>query len=58
MSLDAIIEMICDWEAVSYMFGTSILDWYEKQAKNDEQKAMTQKTRDIVEDLLYNVLHK
>ena len=58
MELDAIVEMICDWEACSTMFGTSTPDWYKRQASHDEQKAMTQHTRDIVEDLLFNVLHK
>lgn len=58
MSLDALVEMICDWESVSTMFGTNTLDWYEKSASHDEQKQMTQRTREIVEDLLYNVLHK
>ena len=57
MTLDAIVEMICDWEAVSTMFGTNTLEWYQEKAVNDEQKQMTQHTRDIVEDLLFNVLH-
>ena len=58
MELDAIIEMISDWEACSTMFGTNTAEWYKTQASHDEQKAMTQHTRDIVEDLLFNVLHK
>ena len=57
MELDAIVEMICDWEACSTMFGTNTLEWYETKAKDDEQKSMTQHTKDIVEDLLRNVLH-
>ena len=57
MSLDAIVEMICDWEACSTMFGTATPEWYKTKAVNDEQKAMTQNTRNIVEDLLFNVLH-
>lgn len=55
-SLDAIIEMICDWEAMSLKFGTSILKWYENDAK-DEKAAMSAKTKQIVEDLMYNVIH-
>lgn len=56
MSLDAIIEMLCDWEAMSLKFGTSTLKWYENDAK-DEKAAFSAKTKEIVEDLLYNVLH-
>lgn len=55
-SLDAIIEMICDWEAMSLKFGTSTLKWYENDAK-DEKAAMSAKTKQIVEDLMYNVIH-
>lgn len=56
MSLGAIIEMLCDWEAMSLKFSTNTLEWYENDA-TDEKNAMTDKTRQIVEDLLYNVLH-
>jgi len=52
----AIIEMLCDWEAMSLKFGTSTLKWYENDAK-DEKAALSPKTKEIVEDLLYNVLH-
>lgn len=55
-TLDAIIEMICDWEAMSLKFGTSTLKWYENDAK-DEKSAMSAKTKEIVEDLMYNVIH-
>lgn len=56
MSLDAIIEMICDWEAMSIKMGQDTLDWYENHAQ-DEKKAMTEKTKSIVEDILYNIVH-
>lgn len=56
MSLDAILEMICDWEAMSLKFGTSTLKWYENDAK-DEKACISPKTKQIVEDLLYNVIH-
>lgn len=56
MSLDAIVEMICDWEAMSLKFGTSVLEWYENNAE-DEKKCLSNKTKAIVEDLLYNVIH-
>ena len=56
MSLDAIIEMLCDWESMSLKFGTSTLEWYKNDAK-DEKEVLSPKTKEIVEDLLYNVLH-
>lgn len=51
MSLDAIVEMLCDWEAMSLNFHSSTLDWYKKEA-GDEKKAMTDKTKQITEELL------
>lgn len=56
MTLDAIVEMLCDWEGMSLKFGTSTLKWYEEKA-TDEKAALSPKTKQIVEDLLYNVLH-
>lgn len=55
MPLDFILEMICDWYSMSVYFKSSILEWYEKDAKK-EKAMMTEKTRNIVDDLLYNVL--
>lgn len=55
MPLDYIFEMICDWYAMSMYFKSSILGWYEKDAKK-ERAMMTEKTKNIVDDLLYNVL--
>jgi hypothetical protein len=57
MSLDAIIELLCDWESMSLRFQSDILKWYENDA-TDEKKALSPKSREIIEDLLYNVLHK
>lgn len=56
MTLDAIIEMLCDWEAMSLKFNTSTVDWYTNNA-NDEKRCFSAKTKSIVEDLLFNVLH-
>lgn len=55
MSLRAIIEMICDWNAMSYKFGQITTDWYENKA-DKEKKAMTEKTRNITEFILYKLL--
>lgn len=54
MSLDAILHMICDWEAMSMKFGGSTLKWWEEE-KSDKEKYLTGKTLQILEDLLYNV---
>lgn len=56
MSLDAIIEMLCDWEAMSLKFGTSTLEWYKNDA-TDEKRCFSLKTKELVEELLFNVLH-
>lgn len=55
MCLRAIIEMICDWEAMSLKFKTNTLEWYENKAK-EEKAAMSVNTKVIVEDLM-KVLH-
>jgi hypothetical protein len=57
MSLRAILEMICDWEAMGLKFKSDTLNWYENDAK-DEKAAMSTNTKQIVEELLYNVIHK
>ena len=57
MSLRAIIEMICDWEAMGLKFNSDTLKWYEEEAV-DEKKAMSTNTKQIVEELLYNIIHK
>lgn len=56
MSIEAILEMICDWEACSAQFNGNTLDWYENKA-TDEKKMLSNNTKTILEDLLYNVVH-
>ena len=56
MTLRAIIEMICDWEAKSLKFKSNTLEWYTNDAE-DEKAAMTDNTKKIVEELLFNVIH-
>lgn len=56
MDLISIIEMICDWEAMSIKFGGSTVDWYNTKA-DKEKKAMTDRTKNIVEELL-NIIYK
>ena len=47
MELRYIIEMLCDWLS----FGDDIRVWYQNKAK-DQKKAMTIRTREIVEELM------
>ncbi|MCM1215902.1 MAG: DUF5662 family protein [Lachnospiraceae bacterium] len=54
MTLGAIIHMICDWEAMSMYYGSDTLDWYKNKAK-EEKNDMSEKTRDIVEQLLEQI---
>lgn len=55
MALDAIIEMICDWEAMSLKFNTDTVEWYNNKAE-DEKRCMSAKTKEIVEEF-FNILH-
>lgn len=57
MSLRAIIEMICDWEAMALKFNSDTIKWYENDA-DDEKSAMSTNTKQIVEEILYNIIHK
>ena len=56
MDLISIVEMICDWEAMGMKFGESTVDWYNTKA-DEEKKAMTDRTKNIVEELL-DILYK
>lgn len=56
MKLEAIIDMICDWRSFSISKNNpnEVLEWYENEAF-DEKKNMTDRTREIVEELLFRV---
>lgn len=56
MDLVSILEMICDWEAMSMKFGGNTIDWYTNKA-DKEKVAMTDKTKNIVEELL-DIIYK
>lgn len=51
MSLGAIIHMICDWQAMSYKFGGTVLEWYNTKA-DDEKSYMSERTRSITEEIM------
>lgn len=56
MNLQAIVEMICDWLAMSMKYGNTVSGWYESDAEK-EKAAMTDRTKQITEELIYNILH-
>lgn len=55
MSLDAIIEMVCDWASFSISKGdmSECIKWYENEASK-EKSQMTDKSKSITEFFLYN----
>ena len=55
VSLIDVIEMICDWQAVSFMFKGNILSWYENEAI-DEKECFNANTRQIVDYIMYQLL--
>lgn len=57
MPMDAIIEMICDWEGVSRTDHDNMINWYETKA-TDEKKSMSPRTKAIVDEIIYNIINK
>lgn len=55
MELKDIIHMLCDWLAMGRKFGNDTRTWYEKDAEK-EKKCMTDRTKELVEEILYNVI--
>lgn len=49
MPLHYIIEMICDWQAMSYKFNNKISKWYEE---NKKDIPLHSETRKIVEEFI------
>lgn len=56
MDLISIIEMICDWEAMSMKFDGNTIDWYANDA-DEEKTDMTDRTKSIVEEFL-DIIYK
>lgn len=56
MDLEYIIEMICDWRSFSIKSGdpNEVITWYKEKAKH-EKESMSDKTKQIVEELLFNI---
>jgi FAD/FMN-containing dehydrogenase len=55
MTLGAIIHMVCDWVAMGKKFGNDTRTWYENEA-DEEKKAMTDNTKKLLEEILYNII--
>lgn len=51
MDLADIIHMICDWAAMSYQKGGTVIEWYSTKAE-EEKSEMTDHTKEIVQKFL------
>ncbi len=56
MEMQAIVHMICDWQAMSYKFKSDMWEWFENDA-DSEKGCMTLQTKSIVTGIL-NLLRK
>lgn len=54
MGIVAICHMICDWNAMSINFGTSLTNWFNTQA-DKERHYMSEKTLEITTDLVKQI---
>ena len=56
MPLEYIVEMICDWSAMSKYLNSSTREWWESEkTQNDEAAYMTPYTRQWTEKFLYEL---
>lgn len=58
MPLYAILHMICDWQGMADKFKSNVVDWYNSEKALDDKNAMTEHTRNIVEELLLAIYNK
>lgn len=57
MPLDYIIEMLCDWLAMGIFKKSSTKEWWESEkTQNKEAKYMTERTKEWVNKLLYDIV--
>ena len=54
MSLNYIIEMICDWFAMSFYFKSNFKKWFDNAVK--EKNSMNDYTKELVNEILFNIL--
>ena len=57
MPLIYILEMLCDWGSFSIDKGDfhELIDYYYEQAKDDEEKNLSDATKEIIEDVLTKI---
>ncbi len=57
MPLIYILEMICDWGSFSIKSGNmkELSDFYYNEAKDDEEKNLSDNTKEIIEDILAQI---
>ena len=57
MPLIYILEMICDWGSFSIDKGdfTELIDYYYSKAKDDEEKNLSDNTKEIIEEILSKI---
>lgn len=58
MDLESIIEMLCDWLAMSDYFHSSTLEWWNGEDSEKERSMMTENTRSIINELLTKIIFK
>ena len=46
-----VLEMICDWDAMSHQFGTNLCEWYDNKAI-EEKSHFTEETLELVDRLI------
>jgi hypothetical protein len=56
MDLVYIIEMLCDWYSFNIKFGSSTKDWYSSDEAKDEKEEMSARTKEIVEEILFEII--
>ena len=55
MDLESIIEMVCDWEGMSYKFGGSAKSWFDEN--KDKKVILHPNTKEKVEKILLLFCH-
>lgn len=54
MSIEAILHMICDWQACDMTYGGNLHDWWAKN-KADKAKVMSENTLNMVETIMEKI---
>ena len=51
MDIEAIIEMVCDWQAMCYKFGGTLTNYYEEN-KEEKRQVLTENSTRILEYII------